>query len=328
MTRSLASLVGALLIAATCTGPANAAPPRTTSPAAPSQNQACTDNVGVTVVVDFGDLGGGVNVRCAPGPVSSGLDAMSRAGVAYRTTLRFNGFVCRIAGQPASDPCQTASPANAYWSYWIAARGGSWCYSNFGAGSRTPPPGSIEGWSFALNRSGASTPPPRYPVPAAVAGTKPNPVPASHCTVPAELPAQPPPPPSPATTPRSPTAGPDAATPAGPSADPMPTSVAPRSPVDPGRSAPPSSSSAVPSSTTPSAVEPGPKSSGQPAAAPDRGVTAAGDPVPLGSVDLSDDHTSGGSPIALVLGVLLISLIGAGAWARTRSRKPDGGQGA
>src|SRR6185436_9848779 len=43
-------------------------------------NTPCLDNVGITIVVDFHELGGGVNIRCAPGPVTSGLDALDKAG--------------------------------------------------------------------------------------------------------------------------------------------------------------------------------------------------------------------------------------------------------
>jgi hypothetical protein len=131
---------------------------------------ACTDVSGVTVVVDFQELGGGVHVRCAPGPVASGLDALSKAGIDHQTTVKFPGFLCKIAGLPSNDPCQTASPASAYWSYWIAVRGGQWCYSNWGAGNRTPPPGSVEGWSFSLGRDGSTAPSPRHAVPGPLPG--------------------------------------------------------------------------------------------------------------------------------------------------------------
>ena len=80
-----------------------------------------------------------MNVVCAPGTPSSGLDALAKAGVSYQTTQRFPGFVCRIAGKPSNDPCVNTSPASAYWAYWLAAPGGSWCYSTLGAGSRKPP---------------------------------------------------------------------------------------------------------------------------------------------------------------------------------------------
>lgn len=144
----------------------------------------CTDNVGVTVVIDFQELGGGVNVRCAPGPVTSGLDALVRAGIAWEPPLREPGFVCRIAGQPGPDreACGVTPPPTAYWGYWIAPRGGAWCYSNTGAGNRVPPPGSVEGWSFALDKSSSQLPPPGFAPPAAIPGTTPNPLSPADCS--------------------------------------------------------------------------------------------------------------------------------------------------
>ena len=116
----------------------------------------CADNVGITVVIDFQELTGGVNVRCVPGPVTSGLDALDKAGVSWEGTRRFPGLVCRIAGKPGTDTeaCVNAPPLSAYWGYWVAPRGGQWCFSTLGAGNRKPPPGTVEGWSFALNRTG------------------------------------------------------------------------------------------------------------------------------------------------------------------------------
>ena len=159
----------------------------------PRQAGVCPNATGVTVVVDFQELGGGVNVVCAPGPVASGLEAMRVAGIAYQTAQRFPGFVCRIAGQPASDPCVNTSPASAYWAYWIAAPGGSWCYSTFGAGSRRPPPGTFEGWSFALDRTAAELPPPRFDPPAVPAGAAPITLNASDCASTPQPPASSPP---------------------------------------------------------------------------------------------------------------------------------------
>ena len=158
------------------------------SPAAAQTDGACDDNAGITVVVDFQELGGGVNVRCATGPVDSGLDALDLADVAWEGTLRFPAFVCRIAGLPTPDDeaCANTPPATAYWSYWVAERGAEWCYANVGPTGRTPPPGSIEGWSFALNKAEAEIPPPRFDVPAAIPGQTPNPVRRSDCTTPEE----------------------------------------------------------------------------------------------------------------------------------------------
>jgi hypothetical protein len=108
----------------------------------------------------FGD---GVLVRCAPQPVHSGFEALTRAGFTYQGTTRFPGLLCRIDGEPASDPCHGAPPANAYWAYWHASRGGSWTYSTSGAGSRVPPPGSVEGWAFGDDAEPGVDPPARPP---------------------------------------------------------------------------------------------------------------------------------------------------------------------
>lgn len=137
-------------------------------------NHACDDD-GVTVVVDFQELGGGVNVRCAPQPVTSGFDALRRAAISYD---QYQGFVCRIAGKPEEGPCDRYPPANAYWAYWTATPGGQWVYSKFGAGSRKPAAGSYDGWSFSKDRGSGDPAPPRYPVPAAPATTTPDTTPS------------------------------------------------------------------------------------------------------------------------------------------------------
>jgi len=107
---------------------------------------ACADSAGVTVVVDFGDTGGGIRTRCAPAPVASGFEALAKAGFAI-TSVAGQPFLCRIDGEPADDPCTHTPSASRYWSYWHADRGASWTYSSSGA-SRKPPAGSVEGWSF------------------------------------------------------------------------------------------------------------------------------------------------------------------------------------
>lgn len=120
---------------------------------------ACPTRAGVTVVVDFQSLGGGVVTRCTDRGVSSGWDALVATGFNPQGTARFAGFVCRLSNlpSPADQDCQNTPPANAHWGYWYAnPRGGNWTYSNLGAGNRVPPEGSVEGWSF----SGGSNPRP------------------------------------------------------------------------------------------------------------------------------------------------------------------------
>lgn len=146
--------------------------------------EACTDGVGVTVVVDFQELGDDtVVVRCAADAPTDGFAALDAAGVPYRTTVTFPGFLCRLFDEPSTDPCDTTSPADAYWSYWLAPAGGEWCYSNKGAGNRTPPPGSVEGWSFSLDRTSEDVPPPRFAPPGAPEGGEATPLAESDCGV-------------------------------------------------------------------------------------------------------------------------------------------------
>ena len=101
----------------------------------------CKDDTGVTVVVDFTELGGDIVVRCAPGPVKpgySGLDAFRAPGSAVSGTQRWGlAFVCRIQGRPAANEslqtrgnpdyherCVDTPPSSAYWGYWYARTAG------------------------------------------------------------------------------------------------------------------------------------------------------------------------------------------------------------
>jgi hypothetical protein len=130
----------------------------------------------VTVVVDFSAFGGTTLVRCAAGSPSTGLAALAGAGLSVEQVLAVPGFVCRIDGQPgpSAESCATTPPATAAWSYWVAPRGGSWTYSQVGAGYRTPPQGSVEGWAFA-DGSGQAKPPSVAPPPAPAPARTPMP---------------------------------------------------------------------------------------------------------------------------------------------------------
>ncbi|GIG58552.1 hypothetical protein Lfu02_29240 [Longispora fulva] len=142
-------------------------------PAAPAQ-AACS---GVTVVVDFGSLGGGVQTRCAGGDPGTGLAALDSAGFGYTFVPRQPGLICQLNSRP--DPCNGA-PKDAYWAYFHARAGGSWTYSDEGAGSYDPAPGSVEGWAFGAGRQPGIAPPaapapPPPPAPAPPAPQTPGP---------------------------------------------------------------------------------------------------------------------------------------------------------
>lgn len=111
---------------------------------------------GVWVVVDASAIGGATTVRCASGNPASGLDALVGAGHAYSFVPNLPGMVCIIDGRPAT--CNGA-PSDAYWSYWYAQAGGSWTYSQRGAATRDPQPGSVEGWAFGAGDPPSVAPP-------------------------------------------------------------------------------------------------------------------------------------------------------------------------
>lgn len=268
-------------------------------------NRECDNNNDVTVVVDFHELIDGdnndVNVRCAVQPVESGFGALDRANVSYAT---YRGFVCRIAGLPdaSHEPCNRYPPDNAYWVYWVAQRGGAWCYSNYGAGARTPPPGSIDGWSFAKNRGKTDLPPPRYPVPPPIPGTTPHPLNGGECSAsqsPTTTRST-----SPAPAPVSPPAGHDHERPDAPDA--ATTTSAVGKAVETGSSA--SSSTSISSATSASSTI---------------GGAAASSPssIALGHVDLSDDRAGDSSAMTFVTGAgAVTALAAAGLWVARRRR--------
>lgn len=154
------------------------------SRAAAWSNGACPTSAGVTVVVDFGALGGGVVTRCVVDLPGSGLAALADAGFAVTPVTTQPAFVCRIDGLPgaSAESCATTPPATASWSYWTAARGGAWRYSPIGAAASRPVAGTVEGWRFV---TGGTPTPPGVPSPALTPPTpRPTPQPTAPPTTP------------------------------------------------------------------------------------------------------------------------------------------------
>ena len=117
---------------------------------APATAAACSGATGVTVVVDHGALGGGVDQVCnAGGRRNAASSLFTGAGFSLTYVQRQPGFVCRINGQPASDPCVNTPPSNAYWGlWWSDGKSGSWSYSSLGAGSLTVPNGGYVAFAW------------------------------------------------------------------------------------------------------------------------------------------------------------------------------------
>lgn len=177
----------AVALATSATGLAyvgSAAPAR-----AAGYNGYCTSGSGVTIVVDFRSLGGGITIRCAPvGGGANGVQALQAAGIPVAGTQRYGmAFVCRLYGKPSADPCVNTPPTNAHWDYWKASNGGSWSYSSTGASQSAVIPGGFEGWSFSTGTRVAPRAAPRRP--AHPPAHKPKPAP-SHTTTSVRPPAR------------------------------------------------------------------------------------------------------------------------------------------
>ncbi|WP_326567034.1 hypothetical protein VSH64_35055 [Amycolatopsis rhabdoformis] len=150
--------VGALLVTAGLSG---ASPASATVPGKGTAGY-CPDANGVTVVVDFQDLGGDTLIRCAPGPQANGVTAMQNAGLDLAGVGKYGlALICKIEGKPADQSCSGMPPENATWGFWTATDGGKWASSQVGVQGWQPPAGSFEGWSFAHDKAFQDYPPPR-----------------------------------------------------------------------------------------------------------------------------------------------------------------------
>lgn len=204
----------------------------------------CSGDSGVTVVVDFAELGGGLTAGCDPDVEDERARAMlADAGYSLTMATKSPGFVCRVNGLPADDPCVDAAPPDRYWSVWWAdGDGGSWVYSSRGVDSLRVPDGGY--LAMAWHQGNGKAEPPAT-VPAARTATAPQgpaptvtPAPGTDKKAPRTAPrsggtATPAPTVAPTGVPGEPTAGPSATSGPTPTASDTPTpgeSVA----VDPG----------------------------------------------------------------------------------------------
>ncbi|OCC11112.1 hypothetical protein [Streptomyces sp. PTY087I2] len=158
MTPRLLRTVGRALGVLGLTGAAVLAPAGQAS-AAPQPIGRCTTSSGVVLAVDFSHWGGPVYRSCGTTP-TTGYELLNQGG--WRTTGTGHdgpAFICRIGYSghqggkqyPTSqqEDCVLTPPASAYWSYWHADPGeDTWEYSQLGAMSYRPRPGSVDLWIF------------------------------------------------------------------------------------------------------------------------------------------------------------------------------------
>jgi hypothetical protein len=133
------------------------------APAGAATAVDCSD--GVIVAVDFGYWQGDTDAVCDTILPANAADALVATGFDPTPVSSYGlDFICQIAAPdgveyPQGENCSTTPPADAYWSFWYANAGQtSWTYSNVGAMSLQPQPGSVEVWIFG-GESGGSQPP-------------------------------------------------------------------------------------------------------------------------------------------------------------------------
>jgi hypothetical protein len=276
-------------------------------PSAAGANGPCPGTTGVTVVVDFQGLGGGIVTRCATGSPASGFKALEAVGLSVTQVQNMYGFLCRIDGRPApaQEDCLHTPPATAYWSYWRANRGEAWVANSEGGLTRKPPAGSVDGWSFS---SGGKTVPPGIAPPAEPATPKPT--------------VKPTPKPTPRPTPK-------------PTAKATPVPATPRATADGATREPtagvtptplPSESSGSASATTaPTAsVAPSDPTSNASSRTPSATAVAIADgsDPPAPGPDVASTG-GGGPPVGTILGLALVAAV-AGVALLARSRRSTG----
>lgn len=134
---------------------------------APAATAATCSGAGVSVVVDFKDLGGGQQTGCVTGKGgSSAATILGAAGVELTRARNQPGFVCRVQQVPASDPCVNASPSDAYWAlWWSDGSSGSWSYASLGVDQLEIPEGGSVGfaWDDQSGQVKPGTAPPKAP---------------------------------------------------------------------------------------------------------------------------------------------------------------------
>ncbi len=139
--------------------------------ASPAYAAGCTPGTGVTVVVSS-------SVSCDGDGGGTAASNFAAVGHELKYASRAPGFVCRVDGYPASDPCTVASPADAYWGlFWSDGKSGKWIYSSLGVTSlKVPAGGSV---AFVFQNGDGKTWPSVAPNPGASSAPKPTAKPTS-----------------------------------------------------------------------------------------------------------------------------------------------------
>lgn len=270
-------------------------------PSTPAQAAYCSGGAGVSVLVDYGALGGGTSTGCGSGSPAS--KAFAGAGVSLKQSPRQPGFVCQVDGKPANGNCLGT---NSYWGFFVSDDGKGWVYASQGVYQQAVDAGD----SVALVWQSTSS------------RRKPGQAPAVHPTAaPTKAPTAAPskkPSLKPSRKPSNP-----AAKPSTHPAAPTPTALATGAEVQGATPTPTTSHESVkpsaPSASTTTSTSTSTSSSA--VAAPSDDVTPSDDATPSPTTDAATQPTAdggGGLPgwVAPGLIALLAVVAGGVAWAR------------
>ncbi|MFJ8578340.1 hypothetical protein [Micromonospora sp. NPDC093277] len=310
MIRRIGAALGALCVVAVASAVLAMPAPASAEPLAIGQ---CTTTSGVILAVDFRRWGGPLMRSCGTTP-TTGYELLNQGG--WKTTgTQHDGpaFICRIgyAGfnngtrypTPDDEKCILTPPASAYWSYWHADPGANtWQYSQLGAMSYRPKPGSVDLWIFGGTNIEGTEGRPTFS-PDSVRAHNATPVTAGP---PASKPKAP--------TPKPPSSRPARPGPTGTQPGGTPPSVG--AAITPSAAVTTASAAASPSATTTSANPSASDAAGHAAAEP-----SVVDALPTQAATIADRGSAG--PLVVTLGaVAVLGVVGA-ALARRRRRRAD-----
>jgi hypothetical protein len=137
------------VLVSTAAGPASAA----------AAVAVCAGADGVTVIVDYNEVGGPTRAGCDPdGAGKSASQVFPDAGFSLEYHPRQAGYVCKISGLPDDRPCLEN---DSFWSlWWSDGTSGEWRFSNQGVGGLTVPDGGYV--AFAWHEGGGRAQPPDF----------------------------------------------------------------------------------------------------------------------------------------------------------------------
>lgn len=128
---------------------------------APAAAATCSTASGVSVIVDFKQLGGGIQGSCVASGGGQRASALFPSAGFQLEYVQGEAFVCRISGLPTQDDeaCNDTPPADAYWGlWWSDGTSGTWSYSSYGVSALKIPDGGYVAFAWKAGSAPASAP--------------------------------------------------------------------------------------------------------------------------------------------------------------------------